>query len=70
MDVVYITQSKQAGEQATGQHSHSQVKSNGQTLSDDATAWAHSGYIKNSLLLGIYYSLSTKSPGEQPPDPK
>lgn len=39
VDVVDVTQSKQAGKQATGQHAHSQVQSNGQTLPNDAAAW-------------------------------
>lgn len=45
VDVVEITQSKQAGEQAAGQHAHRQVQSNGQALPDDAAARAHSGDI-------------------------
>lgn len=45
VDVVDITQSKQAGEQATGQHADSQVQANGQALPDDAAAWTHKGDI-------------------------
>lgn len=52
VDVVDITQSKQAGKQATSQHAHSQVQSNGQTFPYDATAWAHSG---NIILTTITY---------------
>lgn len=38
VDVVDVTQSKQAGEQAAGQHAHCQVQPNGQALPDDAAA--------------------------------
>ncbi len=43
VDVVDITESKQAGEQTTGQHAHRQVQSNGQALPDDAAARVHRG---------------------------
>lgn len=39
VDVVDVTQSKQAGKKATGQHAHRKVQSNGKALPDDATAW-------------------------------
>lgn len=45
VDVVDVTESKQAGEEATGQHACRQVQANGQALPDDAAAWAHSDDI-------------------------
>lgn len=39
VDVVDVTQSKQAGEQAAGQHAHGQVQPDGHALPDDAAAW-------------------------------
>lgn len=52
VDVVDVTQSKQAGKQAAGQHAHSQVQSNGQALPDDAAAWVYSG--DNTLTTTAY----------------
>jgi len=37
VDVIDVSQSKQTGEKTTGQHAHSQVQTNGQTLSNDST---------------------------------
>lgn len=45
VDVVEITQSEQAGEQAAGQHAHGEVQANGQALSNDAAAPTHSDDI-------------------------
>lgn len=45
VDVVDVAQSKQAGEQAAGQHAHRQVQPNRQALPDDAAAQAHSSDI-------------------------
>lgn len=45
VDVVDVTQSKQAGEQAAGQHACRQVQPNRQALPDDAAAQAQSSDI-------------------------
>ncbi len=37
MDVIDVSQSEQTGEKTTGQHAHSQVQANGQTLSNYST---------------------------------
>ncbi len=37
MDVIDVSQAKQTGEKTTGQHAHSQVQANGQTLSNYST---------------------------------
>lgn len=50
VDVVDVAQSKQAGEQATCQHAHSQVQANGQTLPNDATTRTHSDDIMVSTV--------------------
>lgn len=43
VNVVDVAQSKQASEKATGQHSHSEIQSNGQALSNNATTQGYSG---------------------------
>lgn len=48
VDVVEVTQSEQAGEQAAGQHAHGEVQANGQALSDDAAAPTHSDDITSN----------------------
>lgn len=43
VNVVDVAQSKQTSEKAAGQHSHSEIQSNGQALSNDATTQGSNG---------------------------